>query len=148
MPTRIQRSAWVPYSAEQMFNLVNDVDSYPLFLPHCRSARILETGSDRVKATIELAKGALHKSFTTVNHLEPPHRIEMQLVQGPFRRLHGAWTFTHENGQGTRVALDLEFEFAGKLMALAIGPVFNHVANSLVDAFVRRAADVYGDRRA
>lgn len=148
MPTRIQRSAWVPYSAEQMFNLVNDVDSYPQFLPHCRSARILEARVDRVKATIELAKGALHKSFTTVNRLERPHRIEMQLVQGPFRRLHGAWTFTPENDHGTRVALDLEFEFAGKLMALAIGPVFNHVANSLVDAFVRRAMEVHGDRTA
>jgi len=145
MPTRIQRTAWVPYSAEQMFDLVNDVSSYPEFLPHCRSARVLESRGDRVKATIELAKGALHKSFTTVNHLEGPHRIEMRLVQGPFRHLHGAWTFTPEAGRGTRVELDLEFEFAGRLMALAIGPVFNHVANSLVDAFVTRARDVHGD---
>ena len=145
MPTRIQRVAWVPYSAEQMFDLVNDVDAYPEFLPHCRSARVLESRGDRVKATIELATGALHKSFTTVNHLVHPSRIEMRLVQGPFRRLHGAWTFSGDGERGTRVALDLEFEFAGRLMALAIGPVFNHVANSLVDAFVQRARDVYGD---
>jgi ribosome-associated toxin RatA of RatAB toxin-antitoxin module len=145
MSTRIQRSAWVPHTAAQMFNLVNDVPSYPEFLPHCRSARVLESSGDRVMATIELAKGALHKSFTTVNHLEGPHRIEMRLVQGPFRHLHGAWTFIPEAEGGTRVALDLEFEFAGRLMALAIGPIFNHVANSLVDAFVKRARDVHGD---
>ncbi|TVP91882.1 MAG: type II toxin-antitoxin system RatA family toxin [Thioalkalivibrio sp.] len=145
MPTRIQRSAWVPYSAEQMFDLVNDVDAYPGFLPHCRSARVEESSGDQVKATIELATGALRKSFTTVNHLDYPKRIEMRLVQGPFRRLHGAWTFSRAAERGTRVALDLEFEFAGRLMALAIGPVFNHVANSLVDAFVQRAREVYGD---
>ncbi len=145
MPTRIQRSTWVPYSAEQMFDLVNDVDAYPEFLPHCRSAKVLESRGDHVKATIELATGALHKSFTTVNQLDYPKRIEMRLVQGPFRRLHGAWTFTRAAERGTRVALDLEFEFAGRLMALAIGPVFNHVANSLVDAFVQRARDVHGD---
>ncbi|MFO8152993.1 type II toxin-antitoxin system RatA family toxin [Thioalkalivibrio sp.] len=148
MSTRIQRSAWVPYSAEQMFDLVNDVGSYPEFLPHCRSARVLESREDQVKATIELATGALHKSFTTVNHLDYPRRIEMRLVQGPFRRLQGAWSFSQEAARGTRVGLDLEFEFAGRLMALAIGPVFHHVANSLVDAFVQRAREVYGDAHA
>ncbi|MFO8004761.1 type II toxin-antitoxin system RatA family toxin [Thioalkalivibrio sp.] len=145
MPTRIQRSAVVPYSADQMFSLVNDVESYPEFLPHCRSARVLEARDDTIKATIELAKGALHKSFTTLNRLDSPHRIEMRLVDGPFRRLHGVWGFTEQEGGGTRVELDLEFEFANRLMALAIGPVFNHVANSLVDAFVRRAQSIHGE---
>ncbi len=147
MGTRIQRSAHVPYSAEMMFDLVNDVDRYPEFLPHCRSARILEQRNDRVKATVELAKGALHKSFTTENRLLPPHRIEMHLVDGPFRHLHGAWTFTEQEGGGTRVALDLQFEFSNRLMALAVGPVFNHVANSLVDAFVKRARSIHGESR-
>jgi ribosome-associated toxin RatA of RatAB toxin-antitoxin module len=145
MPTRIQRSALVPYSARQMFDLINDVEAYPEFLPHCRSARVLEAREGSIKATIELAKGALHKSFTTLNRLDAPNRIEMQLVDGPFRRLHGSWRFTAEEGRGTRVALDLEFEFSSRLMALAIGPVFNHVANSLVDAFVRRARSIHGD---
>jgi ribosome-associated toxin RatA of RatAB toxin-antitoxin module len=121
------------------------VESYPEFLPHCRSARVLDKREDTIKATIELAKGALHKSFTTLNRLEAPHRIEMRLVAGPFRRLHGAWSFTEQEGRGTRVALDLEFEFSNRLVALAIGPVFNHVANSLVDAFVRRAQVVHGE---
>jgi ribosome-associated toxin RatA of RatAB toxin-antitoxin module len=143
MTTRVQRSEWVPYSAEQMFNLVNDVESYPEFLPHCRSARILESRDGRIKATIELAKGALHKSFTTLNRLEAPHRIDIRLVDGPFRSLHGSWSFTEQKGRGTQIALDLEFEFSNRLMALAIGPVFNHVANSLVDAFVRRAKVIH-----
>jgi ribosome-associated toxin RatA of RatAB toxin-antitoxin module len=145
MTTRIQRSAHVPYSAELMFNLVNDVDRYPEFLPHCRSARVVEQAGGKVKATVELAKGALHKSFTTENRLLPPHRIEMRLVDGPFRRLHGAWTFIAQEGGDTRVALDLEFEFSNRLMALAVGPVFNHVANSLVDAFVKRARSIHGE---
>ena len=145
MASKIRRYADVPYSREQMFNLVNDVDAYPQFLPGCRSASARPRGEHEVEGTIELAKGALHKSFTTVNQLDYPKRIEMRLVQGPFRRLHGAWTFTRAAERGTRVALDLEFEFAGRLMALAIGPVFNHVANSLVDAFVQRARDVHGD---
>lgn len=147
MATRIQRSAHVPYSAELMFDLVNDVDRYPEFLPHCRSAGVVEQGDGKVRATVELAKGALRKSFTTENRLLPPNRIEMRLVDGPFRRLHGAWTFTEQEGGGTRVALDLEFEFANRLMALAVGPVFNHVANSLVDAFVKRARSIHGDAR-
>nr|WP_296748840.1 type II toxin-antitoxin system RatA family toxin [Thioalkalivibrio sp.] len=145
MTTRVQRSEWVPYSAEQMFNLVNDIESYPEFLPHCRSARILESRNGRVKATIELAKGALHKSFTTWNRLEAPRLIDIRLVDGPFRSLHGSWSFTEQKGRGTRIALDLEFEFSSRLMSLAIGPVFNHVANSLVDAFVRRAKVIHGE---
>ncbi|AGA34796.1 Putative oligoketide cyclase/dehydratase or lipid transport protein YfjG [Thioalkalivibrio nitratireducens DSM 14787] len=143
MPSRIQRSAVVPYSPEQMFALVNDIDAYPEFLPHCRSARVLETGEAEVKARIELAKGALHKSFTTRNRLDPPHRIRMQLVDGPFRRLQGGWQFNEHDG-GTRIVLDLEFEFSNRLMAMALGPVFNQLANSLVDAFVRRARVVHG----
>ena len=148
MSTHIRRSALVPYSVEQMFGLVNDVEAYPEFLPHCRSARVLERRDREVKARIELAKGALHKSFTTLNRLDEPTRIEMRLVDGPFRHLQGGWLFTGEGGQGTRVALDLEFEFSNRLVALALGPIFNQLANSLVDAFVGRARAIYGARHA
>jgi ribosome-associated toxin RatA of RatAB toxin-antitoxin module len=144
MPTRIQRSAVVSYSVDQMFGLVNDVETYPEFLPHCRSARILERGEEQIKARIELAKGALHKSFTTLNRLHAPNRIEMQLVDGPFRQLHGAWQFIDLGAGKTRVMLDLEFEFSNRLMALALGPIFNQLANSLVDAFVGRAREIHG----
>jgi ribosome-associated toxin RatA of RatAB toxin-antitoxin module len=143
MPTRIQRSAVVSYSVEQMFGLVNDVEAYPEFLPHCRGARVLERGEREIKARIELAKGALRKSFTTLNRLEAPNRIEMRLVDGPFRRLHGAWHFIDLGAGKTRVMLDLEFEFSSRLVALALGPIFNQLANSLVDAFVGRARVKY-----
>ncbi|WP_019612676.1 type II toxin-antitoxin system RatA family toxin [Thioalkalivibrio sp. AKL7] len=145
MASKIRRYADVPYSREQMFNLVNDVDAYPQFLPGCRSASARPRGEHEVEGTIELAKGALHKSFTTRNTLKRPESIDMRLVSGPFRRLHGTWSFTEAEGGKTRIALELEFEFANRLMAFAIGPVFTQIANSLVDAFVQRAREVHGD---
>ncbi|WP_018879901.1 MULTISPECIES: type II toxin-antitoxin system RatA family toxin [unclassified Thioalkalivibrio] len=144
MASRIRRYADVPYTQEQMFNLVNDVDAYPEFLPGCRSASARPRGEHEVEGTIELAKGALHKSFTTRNTLKRPESIDMRLVSGPFRRLHGTWTFSQVEGGKTRIALELEFEFANRIMAFAIGPVFNQIANSLVDAFVQRAREVHG----
>ncbi|WP_018141979.1 type II toxin-antitoxin system RatA family toxin [Thioalkalivibrio sp. ALJ7] len=144
MASKIRRYADVPYTREQMFNLVNDVDSYPEFLPGCRSASARPRGEHEVEGTIELAKGALHKSFTTRNTLKRPESIDMRLVSGPFRRLHGTWTFSQVEGGKTRIALELEFEFANRIMAFAIGPVFNQIANSLVDAFVQRAREVHG----
>ena len=144
MASKIRRYADVPYTREQMFNLVNDVDAYPEFLPGCRSASARPRGEHEVEGTIELAKGALHKSFTTRNTLKRPESIDMRLVSGPFRRLHGTWSFTQVEGGKTRIALELEFEFANRIMAFAIGPVFNQIANSLVDAFVQRAREVHG----
>ncbi|WP_018874353.1 type II toxin-antitoxin system RatA family toxin [Thioalkalivibrio sp. ALJ1] len=144
MASKIRRYADVPYTREQMFNLVNDVDAYPEFLPGCRSASARPRGEHEVEGTIELAKGALHKSFTTRNILKRPESIDMRLVSGPFRRLHGTWTFSQVEGGKTRIALELEFEFANRIMAFAIGPVFNQIANSLVDAFVQRAREVHG----
>lgn len=144
MASKIRRYADVPYTREQMFNLVNDVDAYPEFLPGCRSASARPRGEHEVEGTIELAKGALHKSFTTRNTLKRPESIDMRLVSGPFKRLHGTWTFSQVEGGKTRIALELEFEFANRIMAFAIGPVFNQIANSLVDAFVQRAREVHG----
>lgn len=145
MGSKIQRSADVPYSREQMFDLVDDIDSYPQFLPGCRSASSRNRSEGQVEGTIELAKGALHKSFTTRNTLRRPESIDIRLVKGPFQRLHGTWRFTELEGGGTRISLELEFEFASRLMSFAIGPVFHQIANSLVDAFVRRAQEVHGN---
>ena len=143
---RIQRSAVVPYSADQMFQLVNDVEAYPVFLPWCRSARVLSTGDDWIRARIEMAKGALHRSFTTRNLLEPGRRIRIRLEDGPFHRLEGDWHFEPRDNGGSRVELDLEFEFAGRMLSAVLGPVFNQIASSLVDSFVRRAHAVYRPR--
>ncbi len=142
--TTITRQALVAYSAENMFDLVDDIDSYPAFLPWCSSAKVLSRDEDEVRAAIELSKGKLRKSFTTCNRLQKGKMIEMRLVEGPFRHLEGFWRFEALEGGASKVSLDLDFEFSNKLIAMAIGPVFNQIANTLVDAFVVRAKELYG----
>lgn len=143
----INRHALVPYTPAEMFALVDDVEAYPSFLPWCRQARVLARSDDEVRATIELAKGSIRKSFTTCNRLQRHKMIEMRLVEGPFSRLEGFWRFDAlTDGRSSKVALDLEFEFSNRLLAMAIGPVFNQIANTLVDAFVKRAKETYGAR--
>ena len=141
----VHRTSLVPYTAAQMYALVNDVDAYPAFLPGCRSARRIAGDDDEVTAEVELARGALHRRFITRNRLQRNKMIEMRLVDGPFRQLEGFWRFDElDEGRASRVTLDLEFEFSSRVVALAIGPVFNAIANSLVDAFAQRAREVYG----
>ncbi|NIR29316.1 MAG: type II toxin-antitoxin system RatA family toxin [Gammaproteobacteria bacterium] len=144
--TTIRRSAVVPYSPPEMFALVDDIESYPEFLPWCRSARVHSRDADEVRATIELARGAVHKSFTTCNRLQRNKMIEVRLVEGPFRHLEGFWRFDAMQDDACQVLLDMDFEFANRLIGLAVGPVFHQVAGSLVDAFKGRAVDVYGHR--
>jgi ribosome-associated toxin RatA of RatAB toxin-antitoxin module len=129
-----------------MFELVDDVDAYSDFLPWCRSSRVLRRSEDEVMARIELAKGSIRRSFTTCNRRQKNKMIEVRLVEGPFRRLEGFWRFDEVGETGCRVTLDLDFEFANRLLGAAIGPVFHQLSNTLVDAFARRADQVYGMR--
>ncbi len=140
---RIKRTATVPHSPRQMFDLVNDVESYPRFLPWCRSARVLARWDDGMRARIEMAKGALHRSFTTRNELEPGRHIRVRLEDGPFSRLEGDWAFESDGQGGCVVSLDLDYEFAGRVLSVVIGPVFNQIAQTMVDSFVRRANALY-----
>lgn len=140
---QISRSALVPYSPEQMYRLVDNISEYPQFLPWCGQAQEYERNAEMVKASVEIAKGAITKSFTTLNRLQPHHSIEMSLVDGPFKHLHGFWRFTPLD-TACKVSFDLEFEFSNKIVAFAIGPIFNQVANTLVDSFVKRAHETYG----
>ena len=142
--TTVRKSALVSYSAAQMFELVDTIENYPQFLPWCRSATVLERGDQIVKATIVMAKGAVHKSFTTCNQRYPFERIELQLVDGPFRKLEGAWIFQALDEQACKVSLELEFEFSSRVLKLAVGPVFHHIADTMVDSFSRRATQLYG----
>lgn len=143
----IQRSALVHYSPAEMYALVNDVDSYHRFLPWCRSSRVVESGESTMLANIEIALGVLHRSFSTRNTLDPPHRIELSLVDGPFRKLHGFWQFDKlKTENACKVSLSLSFEFDNTMMSIAARPVFTQIANSLVDAFTKRAVEVYGER--
>ena len=141
---QIYRHALVPFTAEQMYTLVDDVSRYPEFLPWCRKAEELERTPSEVVASLEVHKGALHARFTTRNRVQPPEAIILQLVDGPFRTLSGAWRFSPIADKGSRVSLQLQFAFANPLNAWLLEPVFEHTCNSLVDAFVGRAQTIYG----
>ena len=142
--TTIHRHALTPHSAEQMYAVVDDIESYPEFLQWCRSASVISRDTDVVTAKLELAKGSVHKVFTTRNRLMPGKMIEMKLVEGPFHHLEGFWRFDALSEDACKVILDLEFDFSSKMVGLVVGPVFNQVANTLVDAFCKRASDLYG----
>ncbi len=142
--TTINKSALVAYSAAQMYALVNDIKSYPDFLPWCSGSTILSQNEDEIRATVVIAHGSLNKSFTTCNRLQHDKMVEMRLEQGPFKRLEGFWRFDILGEQACKVSLDLEFEFKNRLVGMAMGPIFSQIANTLVDAFSKRAVDVYG----
>ncbi|MCS6995685.1 MAG: type II toxin-antitoxin system RatA family toxin [Casimicrobiaceae bacterium] len=136
------RSILVPYSAEQMYALVNDVPRYPEFLPWCGGARILEQTESRMRAEVEIVFRGLRQSFTTDNTLYPNERIELHLVRGPFKRLSGEWRFKPIGEVGCRVEFELIYAFDG-LLAHLIAPVFDKIAATFVDAFVARADQLY-----
>jgi ribosome-associated toxin RatA of RatAB toxin-antitoxin module len=141
----VKRSALVPYRAEFMYGLVDDIESYPRFLPWCRAATVDRINEDEVRATIQISKGALQKSFTTINRLQKNKMMEIRLVEGPFKRLEGFWQFDALSESACKVSLHLSFEFAGPVISRVVGPVFHQIANSLVDAFCKRARDLHGD---
>ena len=143
MATRITKSALVPYSTEQMFRLVDDVDHYPEFLPWCKSAEVIERKSESVEARLDIATSGFSKSFTTLNRLTATETIDMELVEGPFKRLKGTWQFEALGAEGSKVSLDMSFEFSNKLMGLTLGPAFSKIASTLVDAFIQRAKQTY-----
>lgn len=144
--TTLSRSALVPYAPHEMYALVNEIERYPEFLPWCRSTQIHERTEDEVRATIDMAKGSMRKSFTTRNHMQNDKMIEIGLVDGPFSHLHGFWRFDQLGETACKVSLDIEFDFSNRLLGLAVGPMFGQIVASLVDAFVKRARDVYGPR--
>lgn len=143
---RVLTSALVPYSAEEMFRLVDDVDAYAEFLPWCNHSEVLNRSDDTVEAKLELHKGAVSKSFTTCNTSRPNEAIDIALLGGPFRHLDGGWRFESLGDEGCKVTLDLEFEFDSRIADMMFGAFFQETCNSMVDAFTRRAADIYGDR--
>lgn len=142
----IRRSALVPYSAQEMYDLVADIESYPKFLPWCNEARILSQDIDETIASIDIAYHKIHKTFTTRNRLQRGKAMEVRLVEGPFGHLHGFWQFHALAARSSRISLDLDFDFSNRVFGLALGPAFTHIANSLVDSFKRRAVEIYGER--
>ncbi|MGB0664387.1 MAG: type II toxin-antitoxin system RatA family toxin [Pontibacterium sp.] len=140
---QINRTALVMHTAEQMFELVNDVEGYSAFLPWCQSAEIISSSDDLLEARLHLHKGALSYSFATRNHLERPHKMTLSLMEGPFSDLQGCWEFIPLSEEACKVNFSMSYSFANKLASLAMGKVFNQVASTMVDAFVKRADEVY-----
>ena len=141
----IRRSALVPVPPQRMFALINDIERYPEFVAGCKAAEVLERDAGMLRARLTVGTGALHTSFVTRNRLEPDCSIQMDLEEGPFRSLTGRWTLTPlelpggTDAAGCQVELVLRFELKGGLTGMAMGPLIERMASSLVDAFVARA---------
>lgn len=141
---KVRKSALVPFAAKQMFALVDDVESYPDFLPWCNAVEIRSRSRAAVEATLELEKGALRKRFTTRNSRAEFSAIDLELLDGPFRHLAGGWTFSDLGDEGCKVSLALEFEFDTAMLDVMFGSFFEATCNSLIDAFTTRAHTIYG----
>lgn len=141
---KIHRSALVPYSAQQMFRLVNDIEAYPEYMEGCIGAEIIRRQADTVEARLDLSKGGIRHSITTVNHLHEPYRMQMKLAEGPFSHFEGVWQFESLAQQGCKLSLNLRFEFSSAVLQLAAGRWFEKIASRQVDALCRRAEVVYG----
>ncbi|MDC0178326.1 type II toxin-antitoxin system RatA family toxin [Woeseiaceae bacterium] len=143
---RVNRSALVPYTAREMFILVDDVESYPEFLPWCSSAEVHNRTVEIVEATLELHKGSLSDHFTTRNKRCEFETIEIELIDGPFRHLQGGWRFTEIGEEGCKLALELDFEFENMFVDMIFGSFFEDTCNSLINAYSKRAKTVFGVR--
>jgi ribosome-associated toxin RatA of RatAB toxin-antitoxin module len=142
--TLVQKSALVKYSAMQMFDLVNDIEAYPKFLPWCAGSRIIKREDEYVEAELLISKGGFKKSFSTRNKIDQGGKITVSLLDGPFSYLEGVWNFMPLREDASKISLDLEFEMSSALASLAFGAVFNQICNTMVASFTRRAKDVYG----
>ena len=142
--THIARSALLPYSAERLFELVNDIARYPEFLEGCVDATILSRTDDIVEARLELSKHGVRQQFSTRNQLVRPEKIILQLLNGPFEALHGEWHFKALASDACKVSLDLHFEMQQALTQRAAEKMFESVANNLVRSLCQRAAKLYG----
>jgi ribosome-associated toxin RatA of RatAB toxin-antitoxin module len=140
----VQKSALVKFSAQQMFDLVDNIEAYPQFLPWCSGSRVLKRENNVVEGQIEIAKAGFHKSFTTRNLIDPGGRITISLLDGPFKSLEGVWNFLPLREDASKISLDLEFEIASTFASLAFGPVFNQICNTMVSSFTQRAKAIYG----
>ncbi|MGJ8514694.1 type II toxin-antitoxin system RatA family toxin [Carnimonas bestiolae] len=143
MPS-VNKSALVRHSSQQMFDLVNDFESYPEFLPGCRGSRLIEQTDEYIIGEMTLSKGGIKQAMVTRNELHGPERIDISLVKGPFKSLVGHWHFEPLSDNSCQVKLEMEFDFSNRLLGMAFGQLFGQVAGQLVDAFTRRADQVYG----
>ena len=140
----ISRSALVGYDAGRMYALVEDIEAYPQFLPWCRTSRVIERTGDTTLAELSVGVKGIHQSFTTRNQNRPVDSIELELVSGPFRAFHAAWRFQALGPHAAKIEYSMSYDFAGAVLGRILGPLFDQIANTMVDAFIRRAEVVYG----
>ena len=141
---QVIKSVLVAHSAQRMFELVDAVEKYPEFLPWCGGSACNFRDDKITRATLHINYRGIRQSFSTENVKTPPALMQIRLIEGPFRTLEGSWRFTDLNGRGCKVELSLQYEFSSRLLEKLIGPVFGYIANSMVDAFVKRAQSIYG----
>jgi ribosome-associated toxin RatA of RatAB toxin-antitoxin module len=141
---RISRSAIVERGAAELYALVQDIESYPGFLPWCTGAQVRERTAERTVATLSVGVGAVRQSLTTENANFPARLIRMKLLEGPFRRFSGTWRFTPLGAHAAKVEFALEYEFPNRAAAALLEPVFHRIADTIVEAFARRAGAGHG----
>jgi len=142
--TTIEQSALLPHSADQMFALVNDIESYPQFMDGCLDATILKVNENEVTARLELGKAGFRYAFTTFNTLIPGQSMHMALVEGPFSSFDATWSFAALSDSACKVSLKMDFEFSSGLVDMALKRLFDSTSRNLVNALCKQAADVYG----
>ncbi|WP_144393969.1 type II toxin-antitoxin system RatA family toxin [Pleionea sediminis] len=141
---KIEKSAIVPFSARDMFKLVNNVEEYPEFIDGCSGAQIIESTSTTMKAQLEVSKSGFSNAFTTENTLTENKQIRMTLVDGPFKYLIGTWNFSELEQEACKIEFTLDFEFKSRLIAMAFGKTFLGIADSMMSSFIKRAKQIYG----
>ena len=141
---RISKSAIVPHTPQQMFELVNNINDYSNFLNWCDSSSILNETGNQITASVQINKNGYKQTFPTINSLRPYEAIKMQLLDGPFDELQGEWRFEPLGENAAKVYLNLEFSFKSKIADMTISPLFKSIANSQLDAFIERAKQIYG----
>ena len=143
--TRISKKASVKYSANQMYMLVNDIESYPNFLPWCTNSIVTNYGYNELVASVSISIGKIKKIFVTKNTMQQGSSISMELIEGPFKKLNGQWKFKNNLDSGSTVSLEMQFEFKNKLLRYTFGTAFKKITDSLVNAFIERANVIYGE---
>lgn len=141
---KIERSALVRHSAQNMYHLVNDVSSYPKFLKWCKSARVLSETSEEMTAELEIAWKVLHKVFSTKNELKAGESIRLTLLSGPFESMSGIWNFKQLREDACKITMEIEFEFKSSVSNFVFSSIFNQICGSLMNSFIKRADEVYG----
>ena len=142
----VEKSVLIEYSDAQMYALVENVAAYPEFLPWCGGTEIMKKDGDIARAAIIIDYRGIKQRFSTENRATPPQLIEMSLIDGPFRQLDGRWHFKALGEDACKVEFRLHYEFSSKLLEKIVGPVFHFIASTFVDAFVKRARQLYGKR--